>query len=344
VALLEGGAVWIRIILANATLFSVQAIFLCPASAQTSSTYHTLLAQQHKEPAPPIPRVSCPPGCLPMFEGRTAADVLIDYGIDGDLSQVEKAILEIKDDRENLIFTTDLPVQRQGQFVWPKGVPLETTPDTLSFRIQNPDFHDSGKVEVQPEENIGDNPTQVLLSISPSRVARGSKSVLLTLKGRNFRPNTEVTVKPMEGAETKFKAQFVSSTTLHARLPGRFFSKVQQWSVEVLQDGYNNSEELSLQVIPEGLPPAPSLDSVTPSEIRSSENPEDKWLILRGHNFIKDNTKVFLNDSDLEELETKFISSREIKALLPASYLSGPHHITIHVESASGECCEGRGN
>jgi hypothetical protein len=120
--------VWIRIVFGNAILFFVQAILLGLASAQTPATDHIPLAQPRKEPAPPIPQVSCPPGCLPVFEGRTAADVPIDYGIDGDLSQVAKAILEIKDDRGNLIFTTEVPVQRQGQFVWPKGVLLETTP------------------------------------------------------------------------------------------------------------------------------------------------------------------------------------------------------------------------
>jgi hypothetical protein len=102
-----------------------------------------------------------------------------------------------------------------------------------------------------------------------------------------------------------------------------------------LQDEYNNSDELSLHVVPEGLPPAPLLISVTPSELRSSEDPEDKWLVLRGHNFIKEDTKVFVMDDNPEELETKFISSREIRALLPRSYVSGPQSITIHVESVS---------
>jgi len=329
------GSPWRQIVVAKVTLFLPQAIFLYPASAQESATEHAPLAQQCRELGPPAPRVSWRPGCLLMVLGRTAADVPIDYGTDGDLSQVAKAILEIKDDRGNLIFTTEVPVQREGQFVWPKGVALETTPDTLSFRVQNPGFHDSREIEVQPEDNTSDNPTQVLLSISPSRVVRGSKSVLLTLKGRNFRPNTDVSLKPEQGGETKLKAQFVSSTMLRARLPGRLFSKVQEWSVEVLEDGYNNSDALSLWVVPEGFPPAPSLESVTPAEIRTSENPQDKWLILRGRNFIKDNTKVFLNDSDLEELETKLISHREVKALLPSSYLSGPRKISIHVESAS---------
>lgn len=338
---------WTRIILPCATFLLAQAILFSSMSTQMPAADGSLRTQQRKEPAPPTPRISVAPGSLLMFEGRTAGDIPIDYDIDGDLSQVTKATLEITNDSGNVLLTTEVPVLPKGHYVWAKGVRMETSPDTLSFQVHNPEIReptecfecagyssDSEKIEVQAEENTGDNPTQVLLSLFPARVVRGVESVLLTLKGRNFRPNTEVTLKLAAGDETRLKAEFINSTTLRARLPGRFLSKVQEWSVEILQDGFNNSDELSLQVVPEGLPLAPTLDSVKPSQLRSSENPEDKWILLRGRNFVKGNSKVFVMDYP-EELETKFISSLEIKALLPRSYLSGPQNITIHVESAS---------
>jgi len=105
------------------------------------------------------------------------------------------------------------------------------------------------------------------------------------------------------------------------------------WTVEVL-NGTSNSNELTFRVVPTGLPPAPVLNTIAPTQLASTTNPIDTWITLTGSNFVNGDTLV-KSDSYPDVLDTQFVSSTQMQALVPAGWLAGPTEVQIHLESAS---------
>lgn len=303
-----------------------------------------LLAAPQTQSAPtakfanaPIPKLSVSPDTLLAdISGKSAEDVTLHYLIDGDLSQVDKAWVEITDGPHGkVVFTRPVPIQAAGDVVWPQGQPMDATPSDISFQVSNPDRGVSFPVEAQAEYPLpGDDPTPILSSITPRRVVKGSTGTSIVLQGRNFVPNAMVTFS-RDGVnnDAKLKPRFISSHRLILLVPASITIQEENWQVEVLENDVSNSyPPVPLRIVPSGLPPAPTLTSILPSQLPSSREPADKWITLLGDNFQKGDTRV-MTGSIPDELDAKFVSAHRMRALIPAWLLSGPSRMEIHVES-----------
>jgi hypothetical protein len=271
------------------------------------------------------------------INGNSAQDLTLHYSIEGDLSQVDKAWVEIADGPHGkVIFARPVPIQSAGEVIWPQGQPMDATPNDISFQVFNPDGGVSSPVEAQAEYPLpADDPTPILSSITPRRVEKGSKGASIVLLGRNFVPNAMVTFS-RDGVnnDAKLKPRFISSHRLILLLPAGLTVQEANWQVEVLENDVSNSyPPVALRIVPPGLPPAPTLTSISPSQLPSSREPTDKWIMLQGDNFQKGDTKV-MTGSIPDELDTKFVSAHRMLVLVPAWWLSGPSRMDIHLESA----------
>jgi hypothetical protein len=302
-----------------------------------------VLAQNQPDPTAksakaPFPKLSvCSDIVVADINGNSAQDVTLHYSIDGDLSQVDKAWVEIADGPHGkVIFTRPVPIQSAGEVIWPQGQPMDATPNDISFQVFNPDGGFSSPVEAQAEyPSPADDPTPILSSITPRRVEKGLKGASIVLLGRNFVPNAMVTFS-RDGVnnDAKLKPRFISSHRLILLLPAGLTVQEANWQVEVLENDVSNSyPPVALRIVPPGLPPAPTLTSISPSQLPSSREPTDKWIMLQGDNFQKGDTKV-MTGSIPDELDTKFVSAHRMLVLVPAWWLSGPSRMDIHLESA----------
>jgi hypothetical protein len=302
-----------------------------------------VLAQTQPDPTArlakaPFPKLSVSPDIvLADINRNSAQDVTLHYSIDGDLSQVDKAWIEIADGPHGkVIFTRPVPIQSVGEVVWPQGQPMDATPNEISFQVFNPDGGVSSPVEAQAEyASPADDPTPILASVTPRRVVKGSKGTSIVLLGRNFVPNAMVTFST-DGVnnDAKLRPRFISSHRLVLLLPASLAVQEANWQVEVLENDVSNSyPPVALRIVPPGLPPAPTLTSISPSRLPSSREPADKWITLQGDNFQKGDTKV-MTGTIPDELDTKFVSAHRMRALIPAWSLSGPSRMEIHLESA----------
>jgi hypothetical protein len=302
-----------------------------------------VLAQTRPEPAArfaraPSPKLSVSSDIVVAdINGNSAQDVTLHYSIDGDLSQVDKAWVEIADGPHGkVIFTRPVPIESAGEVIWPRGQPMDATPNDISFQVFNPDGGVSSPVEAQAEyPSPADDPTPILSSITPRRVVKGSKGISIVLLGRNFIPDALVTFS-RDGVnnDAKLKPRFISSHRLVLVLPAGLAVQEASWQLEVLENDVSNSyPPVTLRIVPPGLPPAPTLTSITPSQLPSSREPADKWIMLQGDNFQKGDTKV-MTGSIPDELDTKFVAAHRMRALIPAWRLSGPSRMEIHLESA----------
>jgi hypothetical protein len=302
-----------------------------------------VLAQTRPDPTAkfakaPFPKLSVSSDVVVAdINGNSAQDVTLHYSIDGDLSQVAKAWVEIADGPHGkVIFTRPVPIQSAGEVIWPQGQPMDATPNDISFQVFNPDGGVSSPVEAQAEyPSTADDPTPILSSITPRRVVKGSKGISIVLLGRNFVPNAMVTFS-RDGVnnDAKLRPRFISSHRLILLLPAGLSVQETNWQVEVLENDVSNSyPPAALRIVPPGLPPTPTLTSISPSQLPSSREPADKWIMLQGDNFQKGDTKV-MTSSIPDELDTRFVSAHRMLALVPAWWLSGPSHMDIHLESA----------
>jgi hypothetical protein len=301
-----------------------------PAQARSASTARFAKA--------PFPKLSVSPDVIVAdINGNSAQDVTLHYSIDGDLSQVDKAWIEIADGPHGkVVFTRSVPIRSTGEVIWPQGQPMGATPNDISFQVSNPDGGVSLPVEAQAEYPLpADDPTPILSSIKPQRVVKGSMGTTIVLLGRNFVPNAMVAFS-RDGVnnDVKRKPRFISSHRLILPLPAGLTFQEANWQVEILENDVSNSyPPVPLRIVRPGLPPAPTLASISPSQLPSSREPADKWVTLQGDNFQKGETKV-MTGSIPDELDTKFVSPHRMLALIPAWWLSGPSRMNIHLESA----------
>ena len=171
-----------------------------------------------------VPQISVDPnGLLATSDGNTSADIPINYGISGDLSQVVSAQVQITDDTGQVVFSSPVPVQTTGLIKWPANQQIHITPNTISFQVQNPDGNSSMFAAAIPEYTSGPTPTPVILSISPSRIAIGAPEQTIDIKGRNYLSSTQAllvlsTADPTIATPANVPIQFISSTEIKIQL------------------------------------------------------------------------------------------------------------------------------
>lgn len=286
----------------------------------------------------PVPRLSISPeGLVADINGNSTQDLTLHYRIDGDLTQVNKAWVEISDGPHGkVVFTQPVPIQVRGEVIWPHGQPMHPTPNTISFQVRNPGGEVSGSVQADAEIPLPrTDPTPVLSAITPRRVVKGSKHTTIALRGRNFVSNAMVTFsRDGVNIDARIRPRFIGSHRLLVVMPDSMTSQVQDWQVEVVENDFSNSDHLPLLIVPAGLPPMPTLYSISPSALPARDSPADRWITLTGSNFRKGDTRV-LTDDIPDELDSRFVSENQMRALIPAWRLSGSLRLNIHVESAS---------
>jgi Bacterial Ig-like domain/Metallo-peptidase family M12B Reprolysin-like/IPT/TIG domain len=300
-----------------------------------TSSFNSAFGGLHTSTLGITPQLSVSPSQLLMdVNGKSAQDVTIGYTILGDLSQVDGTQIQITDENDQVLFTSAVPVQPAGQIVWPQGQQITATPNEIGFRVRNSDGGVSLPFTAQTEISTGDQPTPVLSSVTPARVVTGTTGVQVTLSGRNFLPSTTVTFTRIDNQNVAtYNPQFISTTKMVVQLPDAVMLQAIKFSIEVL-NGTSNSNGLTFSVVPPGLPLGPTLNSINPTQLPSNTDPIDTWITLTGTNFISGDTLV-KTDSIPDALDTQFISSTQIQALVPAGWLTGPTIVQIHLESAS---------
>ena len=232
----------------------------------------------------------------------------------------------------------EVPVQAEGQFVWPAGQPMNPTPNDIFFQVKNPDGTKSNFVQAASEiqatpEMIrrGKVPTPVLTEITPARIVAGSINPQIVLRGRNFTTDSRLFFQQTDEI-TELSGHFVNDGEISVTLPNEITSQPQSWFVKVVNGGLE-SRSKQLKIVIPGLPNAPELTTLEPSQLPSSLNPTATWITLRGSNFI-DGDSVVIANTLLDKMQTEFVSENEIRALVPRLWQAGPGLIDIHVESA----------
>jgi hypothetical protein len=278
-------------------------------------------------------------GLLADTNGKTSDDIVINYNIVGDLSQVASAQVQIKDDTGKVVFTTSVPVKVSGSVTWPAGQPLHITPDTISFQVQNPDGGASEFMDATPESSFGVIPTPVILSASPNSVVVNSPKQIIDITGRNFLPSTQAQFvlagSDVTDATPLLPVEFVNSHEVKLTLTPDQFLQVTTGTL-TLVNGTNASNSYTIRVVPAGLPPAPTLTSIDPSQLLPSDDPQDTWITLTGTNFVPGDTIARAAFEDQEappELAVQVTSSTSMQVLIPAEWLFTVVQTSLHVES-----------
>lgn len=288
-----------------------------------------------------VPRIAVDTtGLLATTDNKTSQDIPITYAINGDLSQVDSAQIQIKDDSGTVVFTTPVPVQASGSVIWPAGQPIQVTPNTISFQVQNPDGSSSMFAEASVEETTGPSPTPVILTATPFRIQVNSPQQMIDIKGRNYLPSTEahiVAANAVPGtAATVLPIQFVSATEVKLTLTPDYFTQPGAWSL-TLANASSESQPVVLSVITPNLPNAPTLTSINPAQLDSNDDPQDTLITLTGTNFVAGDTVVragFEDPQSPPELTAQVVSPTQINILIPAVWQAAPLQTTLHAESS----------
>jgi hypothetical protein len=282
-------------------------------------------------------------GLLADVNGRTSEDILINYNIVGDLSQVASAQIQVKDDTGNVVFSTPVPVKATGSVTWPVGQPIHVTPDIISFQVQNPDGGVSDFVEAASEDastsTSGSAPTPVILSALPNKIVVNSPQQVIEITGRNFLTATQAQFIPVGsdvGDSTKLlPVDFVSSRKVRLTLTPDYFLQVNDATLRLL-NGASQSNDYTVHVVPAGLPPGPMLVSIDPSQIPLPDSPQDIVITLTGANFVAGDTvvKTGANDPNVPtELAAQVISATSMQLTIPAAWQISPATIPLYVQS-----------
>ena len=213
-----------------------------------------------------VPLVSTSGAIYADINRLTASDLVIDYKILGDLSQVAKAIIEIRDDLGEVVFTQEVPVQPEGKTVWPAGQPMNPTPNHVLFQVKNPDGERSGFVQT----NFGEAPRNIfdgelkprgkqrlpgapeLLTLEPSQLPSSltPSDTWITLRGVNFVEGDTVVIT--DALPSKIRTmEFVSENEIRALVP-RFWLRGPNYisvHVESARDPDLSSGKLALEVL-----------------------------------------------------------------------------------------------
>lgn len=219
----------------------------------------------------------------------------MNYKIIGDLTQVASAQIQIKDDTGQVVFSTPVPVQPTGLVIWPAGQPIHVTPATISFQVQNPDGGNSDFLPAVPENTFGSAPTPVILSASPSSIVVGSSRSVIDIFGRNFLTSTQAQfISPgsdVTDAAALLPIQFISPTEIKLTVAPAYLTQLGDATLRLL-NGTTASNDYTIHIVPPGLPPAPTLTSINPSQLALTDTPQDALVVLSGTNFVVGDTVV----------------------------------------------------
>ncbi|HEX8090581.1 MAG TPA: IPT/TIG domain-containing protein, partial [Blastocatellia bacterium] len=161
-----------------------------------------------------------------------------------------------------------------------------------------------------------------IMRISPDRAAGGAPSFDMSVQGGGFESTSAVFIDaaPVE-------ARFVSAGEMVARVPASVTAIAGDHPVQVRNEGGNRSNEVMLNIVP----PPPSLASLVPRLVPVGSS--SFTLFATGENFVP-SSAMLIEDSPLA---TTFISTRELRASVPASFVSSVGTRRVRVRNADGQ-------
>ncbi|HVG19985.1 MAG TPA: IPT/TIG domain-containing protein, partial [Blastocatellia bacterium] len=157
--------------------------------------------------------------------------------------------------------------------------------------------------------------------ITPDRAPGGAASFDMSVQGSGFEATSSVFIDV-----TPVETSFVSPGELVARVPASVTAIGGDHAVEVRNEGGNRSNAVMLNIIP----PPPSILSLVPRLVLVGSG--SFTLFVAGENFVASST-VLIEDSPLS---TVFISARELRASVPASFLAAVGVRRVRVRNADG--------
>lgn len=293
-----------------------------------------------------VPMIEATPSSLFVDSSNVAvADVQASYRIIGDLSQIQTAVIVVKDSQGNVLFTTPVPVKSQGQVVWQKGAILRPTPNQINVKVVNPDGSESAWSDASPEyavngssslsqgASVGVPATPIVTNVSPQRVDAGSGVAQVIITGRNLTPGISALVAPsLPTADTlKITTQFISNSQIKVAIPATLTANIGSWTIQ-LDNGFEKSSVFPFRVVQPGLPPLPSVTGVQPAQLISVVPAADQQIILSGANFGPDT--AISTQSSSNPLQTNVISPQQMQVTIPAAWIQGNYDLELLVKSA----------
>ncbi len=164
------------------------------------------------------------------------------------------------------------------------------------------------------------NPVPVLTSITPSSAFAGSLTVTVTLRGSDFIPACEAR---WDGAP--LPTTFVSDTELTATIDAAYLTTPGSHVVLVAAPppGGGSSAGSAFEVMAGN--PVPTIDSIFPTNLPLST--VDTQITVQGSNF----SALTSATIDNQGISTFFVSSTQLYATIPASYLATASLLHINV-------------
>ncbi|HWQ32609.1 MAG TPA: hypothetical protein VNQ79_06980 [Blastocatellia bacterium] len=165
------------------------------------------------------------------------------------------------------------------------------------------------------------NPPPILSGISPAAVPAGSSDLTLMVSGSNF---VNGSVVRWNGADRP--TTFVSYTQLNAAIPASDLAQAATIAISVVNPapGGGVSDTVNFEITPPPNP-VPVIGSIAPGSVAAGA--ADTTLTITGTNFVESSV-VRWNGLDRA---TTFVSSTELKALIPETDLVAPAMATITV-------------
>jgi hypothetical protein len=192
--------------------------------------------------------------------------------------------------------------------------------------------------------SIGSPSSTPGISISPVSAIAGSSDLVLTVTGSTFvgeRHDQSVVVWSANGSDTTLATTFVSSTQLTAVIPAALLANPLTAKV-LVETGdptgslpFSKSNSINFGVTK--TPPASfSISSILPMSVVAGS--PDITLTVMGSSFANDrhNKSVVawsVNGSSEAFLQTTFVSSTQLTAVIPAALLTNPTTFQVLVET-----------
>jgi hypothetical protein len=157
--------------------------------------------------------------------------------------------------------------------------------------------------------------------IAPDRAPGGAAPFDLTVEGSGFEATSTVFIDA-----APVNTRFVSEGELVARVPASVTKVAGDHTVQARNEGGNRSNEVALNIIP----PPPSLSALLPRIVLVGAS--SFTMFVTGENF--DSSSIALIEDS--PLATTFVSARQLRASVPASFVATVGNRPVRVRNGDG--------
>jgi hypothetical protein len=185
----------------------------------------------------------------------------------------------------------------------------------VEVRVQNP----KGGLSASAKLLIVDDPPRVL-RLTPQETGTGAESLQITIEGERFQRAAFATV-----AGAAVETRFITSTSLAATLPDRFFKQSAVLELRVVNADGNQSNGLRLTV-----GNGPLITRLLRTRLKAGRGAAE---ITIGGIAFKPDIILFVNDS---AVATAFVSDTVITARIPQEATDRPGTLTLQARHADG--------